>query len=522
MRKSVIDINDERFDVVIVGAGINGCAAARDLSAEGYKVLLVDKGDFAAGATSRSGRIIHCGLRFMAPDKTVFEYVLNPIKLFARMTAAREFAVGQADLVNSAKRRLKPMEVVTPVFRNSGYAAWQVDIGAWLIGLFTRGKNVSIGYRRWPAARQASQNPFAKILQEKKGVGSIVALTEQQAFWPERIAIDAALNAERMGAVIRNYTIVDRARPAHDGEWSIGIRDQLTAEAAVVSARVVLNLSGAWIDQVNAILSNNTSVERRVLGVKGAHAVVKLPERYRGFGVVHPNQKGELLFCLPWDQEYHYVGPTHTVYEGDLDRITPDESDLEEIIADIAEMLPDLKIRRDDILMAWAGVRPITHAPGMPKGRYRDYGVLHELEQDGLRSVLALTWGIIANHRANSRRVVKAVRTKVGPTLQAKTDGIGGGDEAGSEERQQAEFHREVPSMQNIQHYIEKEYAVDLGDVLFRRTGLAWSPTLNMSTIETTARNMGIYLGWSSEKIEREVSDFIRHMKDFYHFEPRQ
>ena len=67
MRVPLNDLSGRRFDVAVVGAGINGCAAAQELAGGGYSVLLVDKGDFGAGSTSRSTRLLHCGLRFLAP-----------------------------------------------------------------------------------------------------------------------------------------------------------------------------------------------------------------------------------------------------------------------------------------------------------------------------------------------------------------------------------------------------------------------------------------------------------------------
>ena len=67
MRISLDDLSGRRFDVAVIGAGINGCAAAQELAGGGYSVLLVDKGDFGAGSTSRSTRLLHCGLRFLAP-----------------------------------------------------------------------------------------------------------------------------------------------------------------------------------------------------------------------------------------------------------------------------------------------------------------------------------------------------------------------------------------------------------------------------------------------------------------------
>ena len=81
-RTPLADINKDPFDVVVIGAGINGSGAAQQLAACGYRVLIVDKADFSSGATNRSSRILHCGLRHLAPGKSVWDFVWNPIRFW--------------------------------------------------------------------------------------------------------------------------------------------------------------------------------------------------------------------------------------------------------------------------------------------------------------------------------------------------------------------------------------------------------------------------------------------------------
>ena len=81
-RCKLSELSETSYDVLIIGAGINGAGAAQQLAAGGYKVLLIEKGDFAGGATNKSSRILHCGLRHLTPGRSIWEFIFNPVKLY--------------------------------------------------------------------------------------------------------------------------------------------------------------------------------------------------------------------------------------------------------------------------------------------------------------------------------------------------------------------------------------------------------------------------------------------------------
>ena len=81
MREALSTLSGRSFDVAVIGAGVNGASAAQHLAAAGYDVLLVEKGDFASGSSSRSSRLLHCGLRYLAPGDSMWEFVASPKKL---------------------------------------------------------------------------------------------------------------------------------------------------------------------------------------------------------------------------------------------------------------------------------------------------------------------------------------------------------------------------------------------------------------------------------------------------------
>ena len=89
-RRPLANLDNDPFDVVVIGAGINGSGTVQQLAARGYRVLIVDKGDFSAGATNRSSRILHCGLRHLAPGKSVWDFVWDPKRFWVACKKCQE------------------------------------------------------------------------------------------------------------------------------------------------------------------------------------------------------------------------------------------------------------------------------------------------------------------------------------------------------------------------------------------------------------------------------------------------
>src|SRR5215468_4357177 len=117
-----------RFDVAVIGAGVNGASAAQHLAAAGYPVLLVDKSDFASGSSSRSSRLLHCGLRYLAPGDSMLDFVFHPNRLAVAFRMAKQAMDCRAQIVRTARERTHAMNFCLPIYRNGPYAPWQVDI----------------------------------------------------------------------------------------------------------------------------------------------------------------------------------------------------------------------------------------------------------------------------------------------------------------------------------------------------------------------------------------------------------
>lgn len=356
MRPAIDVLDGAEFDVVVVGAGVNGASTAEQLAAAGYRVLVVDKSDFATGASSRSSRLLHCGLRYLAPGRSVFDFVRHPSRLQVALRMARQAMQARSEFVKTFPERMAPMRLHFPIYRDGQYKRWQVDFAFKLLEFLGPG-DLPLDYRRLNNA-EARAVPLVSGLRDFDHLDGVAAYREYQFHWPERIAIDALERASAKGAVARNYT---QARMLeHDaGGWRIELTDMLSQSPPVtVRAKMTLLMAGTWIDEVAR--GSSAKVSRKIFGTKGCHIVVQLPPECQGIGIATYNSVGEPLYCIPW-KHLHYFGPTETEYTGDLDRIHVTDEEQAGLIREANILLPGLKLKASDILMTWAGVRPLTY-----------------------------------------------------------------------------------------------------------------------------------------------------------------
>jgi len=505
MRTPLAEIDGRRFDVAVIGAGVNGASAGQHLAAAGYSVLLVDKADYSSGASSRSSRLLHCGLRYLAPGDSMWEFALHPSRLKVALTMARQAVLCRRQFVQTAPERVRALNFHFPLWRDGVYRPWQVQLALRLLAALAPA-DVPLERRRLSGA-EARRTPLVNALRDIDKLEGVARFREYQFDWPERICLDAVLDAERLGATVRNYTAVTRLVRQGD-MWRVGLSDTLEpGGTAEIRADVVLNMAGIWIDRVNR--SAGAKARRKITGTKGAHIMVQLPPECADNGIATINRLNEGFYCVPW-RGMHYFGPTETLYEGDPDDTGPTEDEIRWLVDEANYLLPSLNLKRSAVIFAWAGVRPLTFDPALPKGkRSRE---VHDLASDGLPNVFAMTAGPIMTHRSAGTEMVEVVRKRVAPTGPA---------------RPVAYAPRRFPDKQNspplldddttvklsdLRHAVRYEHVANLVDLLFRRVGAGWTRSMAADAAPSAARAVADILGWDEARIAGEVAAYRDHL----------
>lgn len=510
MRPPLSALDGKHFDVMIVGGGISGASSIQHLAAAGYSVLLVDKGDFCAAATSRSSRILHCGLRYLAPTRTPLEFLWQPKRLWTAFDMARRSILCRGEFLTETPERLRPLPLAIPIYRDAPYRGWQVDLAAKLLQWLDP-KKLPLEYRRLSPA-EARAMPLLKWFRDPEKLDSVATFMDYQFHWPDRLAIDAILDAERLGAVARNYTrATEFAR--EDGRWRFTLEDtEADGPIACVTADQFLNFTGTWIDGVNKRAAPSSTPPRKIVAVKGSHIAVRLPPECKGVGVAGINREGEHIFCMAWG-DYHYIGPTETVYEGDLEDVHPTEEDIRFLLDEINHMLPGIGLNRASVEFAWAGARPITYDPRRAKGRRMPFAVVQDMHDEGMPDSATVTWANIMFHRQTARRVTKLVRKRHRPSRAPVPLSYAARAFPENQNSPPVVERDTGVTLATLRHMAETEQPQHLVDLLYRRAGLGWSGPLPLDAVRRAAEAVAAPLGWDQARLESELAAFAAYQR---------
>ena len=501
MKPDPTNVDGKEFDVLVIGAGINGASAAQHLSAEGYSVLLVDKGDFGAGTTSRSSRLLHCGARYFVPGRSMSEFFLQPKKGLIALKMARAAMQMRAQMKRTTGERLRSFNWCYPIYRNGRYKAWQFDLAFRLLGALGP-SDVPLGYRRMGRDETLS-SPLLEWQYDPENLTGAAMMQEFQYTWPERIAVDAALDARRLGADVLTYAEVTGLHQENAGGWVADL--SADGKTARVRGRMLVNTAGIWIDKVNGMAS--TKAERKIHGTKGIHIAIRLPEKCNGWATVNYSTDDEPLFCAPFN-DFHYIGPSEVNWSGDPDDIAPTEAEIEQMVWETNRVLPGMGLRRSDVLFSWAGVRPLTYGgPSFPKGnRLR---VLHDLDADGMKNAVALTGGVIMTHRSAAEEIVGAVKQRVEPSGKSRELSYAGRTFPMDDDSPALSNDDPEIRLSDLKAVAKEEMPTTLADILFRRLPVGYRADMGRSVLRRAAEEVAGPMGWNADEVEAQMAQYL-------------
>jgi glycerol-3-phosphate dehydrogenase len=419
----------------VIGGGIVGAGVARDAAMRGLSVALVDKGDFASGTSSRSSRLLHGGLRYLAQG---------------RLRLVHEAGTEKMVLARIAPHLTRPMPFVFPTYHGTQWKLWKLRIGVKVYDYLSARRNFapSCSFRTDETLRLV---PGLNASGLTGAVRYFDAVTNDA-----RLVIDTLRSAARHGATVINYCSFDRAERRAD-TWHCRLTDHLSERSMNVTARTIVNAAGAWADRFA-----QSRVELRL--TKGVHVVVPR-ERLPVPECVVMTEGPRILFAIPWG-ERTIIGTTDTDYAGDPDTPGVEPADVRYLLDVVNRSFPSAKLRADDVTSTWAGLRPLI---ADRRGRPSDISRAHEIHMTE-PGWLDVAGGKLTTYRLMAKqtldRVVELLGVKAGPCTTA-TEALLPDADAG---RLSGVLPPEV-SREAVRHYCRSEWAVHLDDIMLRRTG---------------------------------------------------
>ncbi|MCC5954597.1 MAG: glycerol-3-phosphate dehydrogenase [Natronohydrobacter sp.] len=362
-------------DLFVIGGGINGAGIARDAAGRGLSVVLCEKDDLAEGTSSRSGKLVHGGLRYLE----YYEFRL-----------VREALIEREVLMNAAPHIIWPMRFVLP-HSPEDRPAWLVRLGLFLYDHLG-------GRRKLPGTRVLDLRtaPEGAALLDKYARGF-----EYSDCWVDdaRLVILNALDAAERGAQVLTRTACMSAR--RDGAfWRVTTRSTVTGETREFMARMLVNAAGPWVSDVITRVAGSNSA-RNVRLVKGSHIIV--PKFWTGQNayLVQNNDK-RVIFINPYEGDKALIGTTDIAYDGRTEDVAPDESEIDYLLSAVNRYFKE-QLTRADVVESFAGVRPLfDDGQGNPSAVTRDY--VFDIDETGGAPILNIFGGKITTYRELAER----------------------------------------------------------------------------------------------------------------------
>lgn len=549
------------FSCVIVGGGINGVGVFRDLSLQGVDCLIVDKGDFAAGASSAPSRMIHGGLRYLES---------GAFSLVAEATRERNL------LLRNAPHLVRPLETVVPLSSHfGGLLSSMLRFFGISMPSSTRGLLVvALGLRLYDLlGRRQRVMPEHRIGRVAASDG---ALFRPSVRWtatyfdawishPEWLMLELLADAGRdqPQSAAANYCRMI----ALDGK-TLSLRDELTGEVVRVTADAVVNATGAWLDLSAAALGG---AAERIMGTKGSHLVLDHPVLARqldGRMAYFEASDGRVCIVYPFLDRV-LVGSTDIPVD-DPDQAATEPPEIDYLLDVLREVFPQLAFSRDHVIYTYVGVRPLARSDaGSPGKISRDHSVAID-PPNARRHVplVCLVGGKWTTFRALSEQAADEVLRLLGKRRLHSTEAlaIGGGAQfppdapamSGFVDRMMqacsisraraaelvsrygssapalaAQFaaagdvplrHAPSHSVAEIVHLCRHTGVMHLSDLVIRRTLLAIRGLVTEALLAELAEVVGQALGWDAARRRHEIQSCTATLRDrhFVRLDPPQ
>lgn len=496
---------DSSFQVAVIGGGITGASAANHLAAAGFRTVLLERGDFASGTSSRSSRLQHCGLTYFSPGRSIWNFLLNPRMAVEHLELARRAMRDRSRFVRATPERVRPVRFYTPLYRNDGIPAWKARLGFRLLELLDPG-GVPLDFELLGPAEAASE-PALRHLRDRQDLVGAMKFTEYQFDWPERICLDTVLNARNCGAQVHNYADVIAIRQVADGRWHLDIADRRKEEHTVstVAADCIVNATGAWVDETSSRCG--LSVPRVNQGLKGTNVVVRLPEEFRGLALETALPDGNPFYVIPWD-DLHYFGPRDEPCDPTPDGFRADEPTILALLRDFRSVFPSLPIGREDVLYSWAGVRPRTARSGHADGC--EAVLLHDQSRPGGPGYYTYTGGLLMTHRNAGSSIAEAVSKRLKPQDPGRPVPYAARTAYPSSANDHSVLGTTGIGIDQLRLAARDEMVFHLDDLLFRRFAIGWSEGHGLDVARQAAEAIADIMEWSPAEISREVDRYSR------------
>ena len=383
------------YDLIVIGGGVNGTGIARDAAMRGYRTLLVEKRDFAAGSSGANSGMIHGGVRYLRYDKKVTELACIDSGYIQRIARHLLFRIPF----------LFPVRAKDPASPTLRERLLRYGVETYL-GTYDKYQPAKGGKPSVVLSAEEAYRLEPSLARDLAGAVSF----DEWGIDPFRLCTANALSAKRHGADLMVGTRVVALLREPDGAVSGIVATDASGETRTHEGRVVFNACGPWAPRVAAL----AGAEVKMRPGKGVH--LTLDRRVSNYGVICLAADGRDVFVMPHEQTA-LIGTTDDDFYGDPDDLRVVEDEVKYLWEAAVRSLPAVAQAR--VMRAWAGVRPTVWEWGKTEDALsREHEILDHAK-DGAPGLLTMIGGKLASYRIMAEEAVDAVERVLGEEHRA-------------------------------------------------------------------------------------------------------
>jgi glycerol-3-phosphate dehydrogenase len=497
MQRDTDKLSEGRYDLLILGAGIQGAYIARLAAAAGLSVALVDRGDFGAGTSHNSFKLIHAGFRYLQ---------------HADVPRIRQSITSTRDWLQTAPEFIEPLEFLMPTYGHGIRGPEALFIAGKLYSMLTMDRNRGLpDAAKLPAAHVLSRADVMKRLPDipsEKLSGGVVWY-DGQIQDADRLLLRTVQRAVDDGADVANHLEAKALIREGDAVCGAELEDALTGRSVHIRAAMTVLSCGPW---TSSFLQTQGLGSPNDLGsalVKGINLVIRGRRLECGLGVASRRtadavigQSKRLYFLTPWN-DCTVAGTTHEPYTGDPAEFEITADDVSAFVAQLNRAYPKLALELSDVVYCYGGLTPGNDGADLSSMRSRTSAIVDHETSEGIRGLMSVVGVKYTTSAYLARRVVSHLVKRIGREL-------------GSHEQlrplfDNGEFDEYMQRLDEskpdewVTHAVKNEMAVDLTDALLRRSNLAERGKLSLSDARRAASVMQGLHGWSDEQTSSQL-----------------
>ncbi len=523
--------NQAAFDLIVIGAGINGLGIARDAAERGLKVALVEQEDFCYGVSAWSGRLVHGGLRYLEH---------GDIPLVRESLREREL------LFRVAPHLVKPVRLIMPFYSRNRRPSWMIRLG--MIAYDVLSFDKSVKSHRILNKSKVKQR-FTGMAEA--GLSGAALFTDGQVEYAERLCTELAVAAAAAGAQIFIHSKVTGL--LQTGGKVVGVlATRANGEKLELRADLTINAGGPWVDKVLGADKPELAVESKRLigGSKGSHIIVDPFDGAPTDVVYYESQTdGRLVLVIPWIGKY-LIGTTDRLFDKEPDEARCEQDEIDYLLTEANALMPDAKLTKEHVLYTYSGVRPLPYSPGVSEWKIPRSHIVYDHAKDGYPGLHSIVGGKLTTYRQLAEDSVDLAVKQLGrgakkPT--SKHDNFPGAQAAdikafesqfkqnkvveadtsarlwalyGTRAQQILDLIVANPKLgerfdprsaavaAELVFAVDHEFAETLADVMSRRALLSYETGHGLEGTERAAAILGDHLGWNAARQQQEVAGY--------------